>query len=336
MNYFVEILTNKPKNDINLIVKQMGLKPITPPTQSKGAVARFLIKLWNMCLIPVKVGKGDTLFLQYPFKKFFGVACFLAHLRGAKVVTLIHDLGSFRRHKLTAAQENRRLMQTDVLIVHNEQMKKWVVEHGFTHPVITLQIFDYLSSSKAKVRKAPAEGARWRVSFAGNLSQRRNNFLYELSPLIGPHWQMELYGHGMTTETCAKYRNMHYHGLLPEDKLVSDIDAEFGLVWGGDSATTCVGDWGVYLGYNNPHKTSFSMRAGLPVIIWSQAAMAPFVLENGIGLVVDSLADIEPLLSKLTADEYDAMYRRAVGLGEQLQQGVFTQAALAKAYECLG
>ncbi|MBP5764236.1 MAG: galactofuranosyltransferase, partial [Bacteroidales bacterium] len=106
MNYFIEILSIKPKNDINEIVRKMGIKPVTAPIQSKNAVARFLNKLWNMTVIPFRLGKGDTLFIQYPFKKFFGIACFLAHLRGAKVVTLIHDLGSFRRHKLTVRQEN--------------------------------------------------------------------------------------------------------------------------------------------------------------------------------------------------------------------------------------
>ena len=334
MNYFVEVLSLKPKNDINEIVKQMGVKPVTAPIRSKAAVARFLNKLWNMLVIPCKVGKGDTLFLQYPFKKFFGIACFMAHLRGAKVITLIHDLGSFRRHKLTVEQENRRLMQSDVLIVHNPNMEKFVVDHGYTHPTITLDLFDYLSSAQPMPRKAPEAGKRWRVTFAGNLSQRRNNILYELDPLIGQHWQMELYGHGMTEADCAPFKNIHFHGSLPEDRLVSELDAEFGLVWGGDSATDCVGDWGVYLGYNNPHKTSFSMRAGLPVIIWSKAAMADFVRKNGVGLTVDSLADIEPLLAKLTAEEYQTMHQKALQLGKLVQDGHFTKVALQKAYEC--
>jgi glycosyltransferase involved in cell wall biosynthesis len=335
MNYFIEILSIKPKNDINEIVKRLGIRPVTAPIQSKNAVARFLNKLWNMMVIPFRLGKGDTLFIQYPFKKFFGIACFLAHLRGAKVVTLIHDLGSFRRHKLTVRQENDRLMQSDVLIVHNPSMQQFVVENGYTHPIVTLGIFDYLSTSSARERKAPAEGQRWRVSFAGNLTERRNHFLYELDPLIGPHWQMELYGHGMTDEDCARFPNMHFHGRLPEDQLVSDLDAEFGLVWGGDSATDCVGDWGVYLGYNNPHKTSFSMRAGLPVIIWSKAAMADFVLSNGIGLVVDSLADIEPLLANLSAEDYARMHQNAMKIGKQLQAGKYTEEALKKAYQAI-
>ena len=75
--------------------------------------------------------KGDVLVLQYPLKKYYAFVCNMAHLRGCKVVTLIHDLGSFRRKKLTIPQEIARLDHSDCVIVHSERMRDWPV--SYTH-----------------------------------------------------------------------------------------------------------------------------------------------------------------------------------------------------------
>lgn len=79
------------------------------------------------------------------------------------------------------------------------------------------------------------------------------------------------------------------------------------MVWDGTSVSTCTGDFGEYLQYNNPHKTSLYIRCQLPVIIWKQAALADFVRENGIGICVDSLEELEKILNTLSEEEYAEM-----------------------------
>ena len=56
-------------------------------------------------------------------------------MKGAKTVSLIHDLGSFRRKKLTVEKEISRLSHSDYIIASNENMKKWLKEHGMQKPV---------------------------------------------------------------------------------------------------------------------------------------------------------------------------------------------------------
>ena len=68
--------------------------------------------------------------LQYPLKKYFTFVCNMAHQRGAKVIVIIHDLGSFRRKALTVEQEISRLNHADYIIAHNEKMKKWLEDNG--------------------------------------------------------------------------------------------------------------------------------------------------------------------------------------------------------------
>lgn len=103
------------------------------------------------------------------------------------------------------------------------------------------------------------------------------------------------------------------------------------MVWDGASVDECTGDWGEYLKINNPHKTSFYLRAGIPVIVWNKAAMAPFVKENGIGLCVDSLRDIDRELAGLTPEAYGRMRANAGRIGRLIGDGHYITTALKAA-----
>lgn len=103
------------------------------------------------------------------------------------------------------------------------------------------------------------------------------------------------------------------------------------MVWDGSSVSSCVGDWGEYLQYNNPHKTSLYIRCGLPVIIWSKAALAPFVRKHQIGFCIDSLEELETILSHLTLEQYAEMQARVAEVSSQLKSGYFFTQAVEKA-----
>lgn len=330
MNYFIEIRTiSKAKSDIDNIVREMGFYNLTPIKKKNNMLSRFTTKIYGMFRILTMLKQGDVLFLQYPMKKFYKIACYFAHWKGAKVVTLIHDLGAFRRHKLTPAQENRRLSQTDFIIVHNEKMKEHLLLHNCRSQLYCLGIFDYLSQTPPKTYLTPHQP--WSVVLAAGLGKYRSGFLYQLDPYIH-NWTLAIYGKGFEQEYAKDWKHIVYHGYLDTEDFVAQIEADFGLVWDGDAIDECSGDWGGYLKVNNPHKTSFYLKSGLPVIVWSQAAMAPFVLEHGIGICVESLADLDKILSKLAKDDYQIMKENAVKMGKMLGEGHFIKQALNEAF----
>lgn len=328
MNYFIEITSvNQAKNDVDRIVASLGYHSLTR-SQGGGKAARFFTKLAGVARIATTLKRGDTLFLQYPLKKFYKLACILARLKGARVVTLVHDLGAFRRHKLTPGQENRRLSQTDFLIVHNAAMKQWLLQHGCRMPLYELGIFDYLSDSKPARYDTPHHP--WRVVYAGGLGRWRNNFLYDIDPYID-RWELHIYGKGLDGQAAQGWKHIAYHGFVDSETFVGTAEADFGLVWDGDSLDECTGPWGVYLKINNPHKTSFYLRAGIPVLVWSQSAMAPFIAEHGLGIAIDSLKDIGRVLNGLTPDRYAALKANATALSGKLGDGYFIKQALRAA-----
>ena len=73
------------------------------------------------------------------------------------------------------------------------------------------------------------------------------------------------------------------------------------------------------------------MAAGLPVIVWDQAAVADFVREQGVGLPVSSLGRLEEALSSVTEDQYREMKRRAEAVGQKVRAGEYLSGALRKA-----
>ena len=54
---------------------------------------------------------------------------------------------------------------------------------------------------------------------------------------------------------------------------------------------------------NSPHNVSFYLRAGLPLIIWKEAAVAPIIEEAGAGIAINSLKELDEKLANLTLDD---------------------------------
>ena len=179
MNYYIRLISNKPKEDINEIVEKMGYRNIAPNTTSNSGIAHFFTKLMACFFILLRMKRNDRLLIQYPMKKFVTPATLCAHLKGAKVVVLIHDLGCFRRKKLTVAHEMRRMNRIDYIIAHNEKMKQFMRENGCKTPIRCLGIFDYLSPAEPKKAHASASSkpAIPSVVYAGGLGWRHNSLL---------------------------------------------------------------------------------------------------------------------------------------------------------------
>lgn len=354
---------NKAKTDIEAIMADMGFKNVgLAQTTYNNTVLAFLRTLCGVAVGPLRIHRGDVLVVQYPLKKYFTYICNTAHLRGAKVVALIHDLGSFRRKALTVEQEMKRLNHADVVIAHNESMQAWLADHGCRAKLTALGIFDYLSPShhaeveafeQAAGRTAngtmPYDGAHatelalklgaddtqtYSVLYAGALNLRKNAFLYQFGSLAH-HYIIHLYGNGFDPTKAQGVEHIRPMGFVKSDDLIAEAQGHFGLVWDGETTRTCSGNFGEYLQYNNPHKTSLYLRCGLPVIIWSRAALAPFIREHGVGICIDALEDLDEALTHIDAAAYRRMRLNAQQMAEQLNSGAHTRAALLRAIELL-
>lgn len=99
----LEVAGYKAKADYEDILSNLGAINLgLKRTQVQNKVIEFLLNLCGVILFAFRVRSGDFIVLQYPIKKYFRFLCLVAKWKGATTCTLIHDLGCFRRKKLTA------------------------------------------------------------------------------------------------------------------------------------------------------------------------------------------------------------------------------------------
>lgn len=320
---------NKAKTDYEEILKSMGAVNLGLPCQINGnRLIAFSYNLRSIIRACLCMKRGDVIILQYPVKKYFTFICNIARLKGAATISLIHDLGSFRRKKLTVKQEIRRLGHTDYVIATNENMKKWLEQQGFNKPMGTLGFHDYLSANPISPLTAKRqEKDVYNIVYAGSLNLRKNAFILKMKE-IDKDFRFHLYGSMTDYDAIAQDKNIIWHGFLPADNFIAQVEGDFGLVWDGDSLEECHGNFGEYLKYNTPHKASFYLRAGLPIIVWKQAAIAPLVEISQTGITINSLKELTTVLKELTATDYEQLkinahqLSLAINNGENLKKAI--------------
>ena len=72
------------------------------------------------------------------------------------------------------------------------------------------------------------------------------------------------------------------------------------------------------------------MAAGIPVIAWKKAAISKFVLDNNVGIVVDSLEDINSEIDKLSEKDYQRMIANCKNISKKIKDGFYIKSAIEK------
>ena len=313
--------SSKPLFDVIKITERVGYKPLfvakhfdTRPYR----ISKFLAAL--QCIhIRLKLRKGDTLLLQWPFIRCYMRVLLWAVSKSRNVQILLHDIDWVRYERADNPWTMKFLSMAKSIIVHSPSMKNLLVSNGIDgNKIVVLSAFDYLTSDEVReVREKSKE-----VVFAGNLA--KSAFLSQMSSAdLG----LTLHCYGKKTENLAD--GLTYKGAFPPDK-VSLLEGAWGLVWDGDSIETCSGSLGRYLLYNAPHKLSLYIVAHLPVIVWDQSAMAEYVRDKGLGICVASLKDISPQIEAMTDEEYATMLDNVKREAKALRQGAHLLNCLLK------
>lgn len=333
----------KAPSDVAAIAMEMGFVPLSICNKSNlkwPSIIRRLLLYWKLICNGVGLEHRSLVLLQHPINRLFpgrlGMLLGVFFLRAmikltrSTTVAIVHDLEEIRMW-LTAdvggtSRDTKNLLRlADIIIVHNKRMAKWLQQKNcYGRRLVPLQLFDYLASGYEPLQKIPFRRC---VTIAGNLRMDKARYLRHLKEIGKVEWH--LYGNRYDEANCGA-DNIHYHGVFPPDKLLREMINGFGLVWDGNSVDTCSGGTGEYLRYNNPHKLSMYLAAGLPVIVWSGSAVAELVIKAGCGLVVDSLRQIEGLLKTIDELRYIEIRNQAIEMSRKVRAGYFTKTALAE------
>ena len=330
---------SKARQDAEEILLSRGFEPLTLHVERTAdgnlrkqiwMIPRFFSS-WRQAVRQAE--PGSLIVLQYPFfpiKTVWILSRLVSRARkkkGLRFLALIHDLNSLRGFygRAAAFSDNRFLKRFDHMISHNRKMTDYLRNTGIPGEKITeLELFDYLTDA------VPREhGRKDGVTVAGNLDPEKSGYISRLIRLSGDEVPVHLYGRGLTGKNEIK--NVIYHGAFAPEILPGELEGAFGLVWDGSSAETCEGPTGNYLRYNNPHKLSLYLSAGMPVIIWKEAAEADLVRENRVGLTVAGLDGLHETINRISEANYALLVENAKQIGEKIRNGHYLAAAMKAA-----
>jgi glycosyltransferase involved in cell wall biosynthesis len=311
--------------------KSLNVYIVRSTTQLLFTLAKFSYHIMKMIK---KVEDNSTIVVQYPILGFNGYMKWLIKVlkrKGTKFICIIHDIESLRTMQPNLyAREIENLSAYDVVISHNKYMTGWLKEQGLAAPMVSLELFDYLlDQSKPLTYTLPedAQAGGYTIAFAGNLE--KSAFIHQLQDLHNV--KFNLYGPGYTVASGTRISNTKWCGSHSPEDIPFKLDGHFGLLWDGDSLSGCTGALGFYLQYNNPHKLSLYIAAGLPVIVPANCAVADIVREHQIGICVNSLTEIENVLANTTVDMVATYRTNILKLREKVITGSNLSAALATA-----
>ena len=333
MNYVLEEFrterydaTSKARRDVNYFVyNKLGFKPVAKLRGDKTTIGLYLDIIWSFIKIFL-LRSSDTLLVQCPLELLPSILR-IKKMRNFKIIYLIHDVFFIKYsvchipNHVKEIQKFKVLLEScDEVIAHNDIMISKLESLGIHCNFHNLQIFDYFTKCPLKERTY-SMGQKPTVAFAGALI--RNPFLHKID-IQNHSYDLIVYG-----SPDLNFKNIIYKGSVDANLLPEVIEGHFGLLWADDYEQKEIDN---YMMYNNPHKLSLYIVAGMPIITWSKYAAAKFISDNKIGCCIDSLDQLDDVIGNITPDYYQEMVNNCKKIRFQLVNGENLKRAIE---ECL-
>lgn len=312
----------KAKEDIINILKSRYNSELLTETIYEdfniNRIGKFMYLIKKFIIILKNYTNKDTIVIQYPMSNQFEL---LSLFPKKRTIVIIHDLQGLRLlNQNKNKKELKQLKKYLYIIAHNERMKKYLIENGISsESIYTIDMFDYLVSEKKEKDKILKEG----IAFVGNLSETKTPFIHQINE-SKMNFNLYLYGVGITENINKK---IIYRGAFEPGNLPVIINQKLGLVWDGNYDESDENfSYKNYTRYNNPHKLSCYIAAGIPVIVWEKSAVSDFVKENNIGYLINNIYDI----NTLEFDDYDVKKQNVEKIRQKVSNGYYTNKVFDK------
>ena len=276
--------------------------------------------------ILASVSMGDVVIFQTPtwngleFEREF-----LSKLKllNVKIIIFVHDVIPlmFKANGFLMQDYINLYNMADSIILPSEAMKEKLLQNGLNVKKIIFQrMWDHphdLDLHEPIFKKE--------IYFAGNLSR-----FPELKT-----WEGTIPLTVFTNEEPFPLSNQVYiAGWKTDEEMLLELSkGGFGLVWSTHQNEDQNLD---YYSMNLSYKLSTYLAAGIPVIIPSSLSNSAFIVEQGLGLVADSLEEVNALVEHLSEETYIEMCRRVQYFSFLISQGFFAKQFLLKAVFELG
>ncbi|QQE97907.1 glycosyl transferase [Leuconostoc citreum] len=313
----------KPRNDVSKAAMAMGYTPIDFDTPYIDNEKWMTAQLEKHCL---QINSGDTVVWQYPkyspqlelnMLNWF-------HNRGIKVASFIHDINLLREEPLNREHylpeyDKILLSSFDANIVPEKfEQALYSLANVKLKNIVALKPYDFIIQKPV----LPATYSQ-DIVYAGSLAK--------FPALEDIDFNLTVYGEKNFSDVNFVNPKIIDGGFLPAEELASSLNNGFGLIWDEDRQNPYRQ---AYTKWNWPYKFSLYMVSGLPVIAWSESAIAKLIESENLGFIVTDLSQIASKVRSISQTEFNEMAANAAEIGNKLAHGNSTKTALKKLENC--
>lgn len=298
------------------ILKAAGCKPLVFKYSDKKAFLYKILRIIQCYRIGFSLPKHSKVLFHFPLQAaVYSWLLQLLQLRGISTLALIIDIDGLRDNDNKLFEKEIKLLNKfSLLVAHNAAMKNKLLQRLPFSKICCIEMFDY----PVKIL-LPAVKKSNTVCFAGNLNKA--TFVNQLDQVTST--KFNIYGPCADVSLIQK-ENVFYKGVISPDELPAKLEGSFGLVWDGN----LLDEGDNYLRYNNPHKLSLYLTAGLPVIVWEQSASAAFVNLYDVGFTVNSIKEIPEKIQQISNEQFNTMHENARAISKKTTDGYFLKSVI--------
>ncbi len=266
------------------------------------------------------IGRDDMIVIQSPmwngvkFETEF-VHTLRSYYANINIVYFLHDVVPYMFEKSGELLQDYLSLYNlaDVIVSPSEQMAQALIKDGLAVDKIVYQgMWDH--TMNAVELGTP--------SFSNTLHYTGAIERYSLQQLGNLNIPLHIY----SSEQILGSQVVHHDWM-------SDIELQqtfvktggFGLIWAESEFDQN------YLSMNNPFKLGTYLAAGIPVIVPPYFSGRKLVEDNGLGVVLDNLDDIELYLNDLTREDYNELLKNVKNHRFLIQNGYYTKKWLTDA-----
>lgn len=297
------------------LLERAGYQPISFAEKSR------LYRTWQLLSWLFRVKRQDCVVFIYPvYPRLYRTLLRIFRWRKQPLLCVVGDIDGLKdEDQIQLRQDIRFFRRQTHVLAHNAAMELWLRSIGCRAKLEHIEFFPYLVTPVARTGTPGNQ-----VVFAGNLTKSR--FLLHLKEEKWKRIDFRLYGDGIPLQDTLP-SHLHWKGRFPPEEMPVRVDGHFGLLWDGDDLAQPAGSIGRYMAYISHHKLSLYILAGLPVLAPRVAGSAELIQREGIGILIDSMADIETAIQQISVESYQQMQKRLHTLAQSLSDGsLFLQA----------
>ena len=309
----------KAKMDVENIAKKFFNAKIRvlnyTEEEESNKIKNIFFKLKKLFFSLKNIRGTELTIIQFPYSNEIVLT-----KRAKNKVAFIHDLDGLRRKDEELNKREIKFLSTcKCIIAHNKRMKNYLIEQGIEkNKIYELGLFDYLCKDANTEYEL---GEIKNIAYVGNLSKEKSPYIYQIEQ-EKMNFNLLLYGNGINE---IKNEKIKYMGSFKPEELPNKIEANLGLVWDGNYDESDENNtFKNYTRYNNPHKLSCYIAAGLPVIVWGKSAVADFVKEKNIGYTIRNVYDI----NNIDMSDYDVKKKNIKEIQTKVRSGFYTKKIL--------